>query len=81
MADPKLGEKAIACLRIAQHRPMSPERKRLYDEAVTRYSENAVCAKMEELADRGYLDWGVSPRMGWLTEKGRKALGLPEGKP
>lgn len=37
-------------------------------------SEKLVYKKMEQLADRGYLDYGVSLRTAWLTEKGLEAL-------
>jgi len=35
-----------------------------------------VCLRaMERAADRGYIDWGVSLRSGWLTEKGVELIG------
>ena len=33
----------------------------------------AYCA-MERADDRGYIDYGVSLRTGWLTEKGKELL-------
>lgn len=40
--------------------------------------EKRVWKKMEELADRGYLECGVSAVRPWLTEKGKLALGAIE---
>jgi len=70
----RLGEKAIACLRMAALSATSGERWRLYSEACERFSEKAVCAKFEDLDRKGYIDFGVSPRRGWLTDKGWSAL-------
>lgn len=73
--EPKvLGEKAIACLRMAALKAGSPERQRLYDEACARWSEKAVIRKFEELVKRRYMECGVSARTGWLEPKGRAAL-------
>jgi hypothetical protein len=33
-----------------------------------------VLRKMERLADRGLIEYGVSLRTAWLTEAGRRAL-------
>lgn len=38
------------------------------------YSTKAVIRKLEELADRGYIEYGVSVRGAWLTEKGKCKL-------
>lgn len=38
------------------------------------YSEKRVLRKLEELDRRGYVDYGVSPRGSWLTEKGWQVL-------
>jgi hypothetical protein len=93
----RLGEKAIACLRIADalhgeyldriaeiatfgHIPPSSFRERsalydrLYAEACARWSAKAVARKQLELCHRRYLEFGVSLRTAWLTEKGRRAL-------
>lgn len=72
-----LGEKARACLRMAALDPLDDARWALYREASARWSEKAVCRKFEELADRGYLEFGVSARTAWLTAKGRAALATP----
>lgn len=73
----RLGEKSLACLRLAAlhsdpHR--YEDRSRLYEGLCVLYSEKAVCKKMEDLATRGYIDYGVSARTGWLTDKGKEAL-------
>lgn len=36
--------------------------------------EKVVFRKMEKLAEQGYLEYGVSLRTAWLTEKGKKYL-------
>lgn len=41
-----------------------------------------VCYRaMERAADRDLIEYGVSLRTGWLTEKGKKLLGLPTRPP
>lgn len=69
-----LQPKALNCLLLASMTPGSEERDALYELICGWYSERAVCAKMEELVRRGYLECGVSARTGWLTEKGKAAL-------
>ena len=69
-----LGEKALACLRIAEVHSTDPAWDDRYDLACRQYSEKAVIRKMEELCDRGYIECGVSVRTGWLTDKGAQAL-------
>ena len=39
-----------------------------------KYSQDAIYSKMEELDHRGLLDWGVSLRTAWLSEKGQQCL-------
>lgn len=41
-----------------------------YDLLCAKWDEKAVWKKLEQLSDRGYIDYGVSPRMGWLTDEG-----------
>lgn len=79
-----LREKAITCLRIAalRHggRPGDSDAgAELYRRAAALYSDKALDAKFEELTERGYLEYGVSARTGWLTPKGRDALALVDG--
>lgn len=50
--------------------------KQMYAAACQEYSEKAVCRKFEELSDRGYMEYGVSARTGWLTDRGRAVLEL-----
>lgn len=73
-----LGEKAMLCLRIAAARgadgDWTAERDTLYREACERFSEKAVCTKFEQLAAKDYIEYGVSARTGWPTEKGRDVL-------
>jgi hypothetical protein len=35
---------------------------------------NVVYAKINKLSDRGFLDWGVSPRGAWITKEGKQYL-------
>ena len=37
------------------------------------YPEKVIIRKVEKLTRRGYLEYGVSPRYAWLTDKGRAA--------
>ncbi len=71
-----LSKKAIDCLAVAERGgDGDPYEWRLrYDVACGKYSEKAVNKKMQELADRGYIECGVSARTGWLTQKGKNAL-------
>ena len=74
------GEKALACLRIAELRSAShdaatwEEARALYEAACQRWSQKAVDRMFESLAERNYVEYGVSARTGWLTAKGREAL-------
>jgi hypothetical protein len=38
------------------------------------HAPKRVYAKMVSLVGRGYLDCGVVPHRGWLTDRGREAL-------
>lgn len=38
------------------------------------YHGNVVIKKAEKASDKGYMDYGVSARTGWITEKGIKFL-------
>ena len=75
-----LGPKSIDGLRLAELHALAPAEyarrwRELYAELAVRYgSERVVDAAMERLARRGYIDYGVSERTGWLTAKGRAAL-------
>lgn len=69
-----LRDKALAIMRFVALPATSHERRRFYEAACARWSEKAIDRKCEELADRGYLEYGVSARTGWLTDKGRQAL-------
>ena len=71
----QLGQKAIDCLKLAElHGRWDWEWDEHYMAICERYSEKAVTVKMVELANRGYIEYGVSARTGWLTEKGKAAL-------
>lgn len=68
-------QKAIDCLILAQKDAFAFQRwDEWYEEICGRWSEKAVNRKMEELSKRGYIEYGVSARTGWLTDKGKAAL-------
>jgi hypothetical protein len=75
-----LGEKAIDCLVfIGQKQLDGPEATFSADSdrwqaLCAKWGEKPVWAKLEELSDRGYIDYGVSVRGGWLTDKGKEKL-------
>lgn len=71
-----LGDKAIDCLRfIADNpRPTYAEWAEAYEALCARWSEKAVDRKLTQLSAEGYIDYGVSPRTGWLEAKGSEAL-------
>ena len=68
-----LSDKSLICLLIADSHG-SKRWNEYYTRACEKYSHKAINVKMEELADRGYIEYGVSVRTGWLTDKGRAAL-------
>lgn len=72
-----LGPKALACLRLAaEHNDLSfQEWEASYRALCEEFSEKAVTRMYESLSDRGYIEYGVSARMGWPTDKGRAVLG------
>jgi hypothetical protein len=69
-----LQQQALDWLRLASLDAGSTERLSLYDDLVTRYSERGVFAMIDDLTDRGYLQYEVSPRRASLTEKGSQEL-------
>lgn len=52
--------------------------KGIYPDEILRKETNeslkVVCAAMARAAGRGYIQYGVSLRTGWLTPKGREFL-------
>ena len=68
-----LGQKAVDLLRVVAMN-VSPPRTEAFDRVCGRYSEKAVVRKLEELTTRGYIEYGTSARLAWLTDKGRAAL-------
>ena len=40
------------------------------------YPDKVIFRKMEKLFDQGYLEYGVSLRTAWLTEKGKELIQL-----
>lgn len=78
MSQTNMGAKSLDLLRLAAMPRETNEEfqawKLRLSELETQYSAKAVDRKMEELTDRGYTEYGVSARTGWLTDKGRQAL-------
>lgn len=69
-----VGDKTHLCLLIASLPVTSEERSARQAEAISLFGEWGYERKMGWLADRGYIDFGVNPIYGWLTEKGEVAL-------
>ena len=69
-----LPAKTLDCLKLASMPCGSSERMARYKALCQQYGENVVCSKMESLARRNYIEYGVSPRTGWLTPKGHATL-------
>ncbi len=65
------GPKGLAVLELASMQ--GEDRWKRYEEACDRFGEAVVIAKFDALAARGYIDYGVSARTGWLTDKGQAA--------
>lgn len=72
-----LAEKALDCLLFIAARTDEEafsEWAERYDVLVDKWGEKRVMRQFESLADRGYIDYGVSARMGWLTDKGKQKV-------
>lgn len=76
-----ISEKTQACLEMAEALHCDDKNrhtnwKSLYAAACLKFSEKAINRKFEELFARDYIDYGVSVRTGWLTDRGRAVLSL-----
>lgn len=71
-----LGQKSLDCLKLAELREIYDWKAwtKAYNSLCTKYSEKAVIKKMEQLANKGYINYGITARTGWLTDKGREVL-------
>ncbi len=67
------GPKGLAVLELASMQGDDDRRWKKHQEACDLFGEAVVIAKFEALAARGYIDYGVSARTGWLTDKGQAA--------
>lgn len=67
-------DKSLDCLWLASVTKDGEGWSLHYQELCQKWGEKVVIRKMERLADRGYIEYGVSPRTGWLTEKGKHVL-------
>jgi len=52
----------------------TPPPRPWFPEDVLPYPPKVIEAKMQKLADRGFLDFGVSLRTAWLTDAGKARL-------
>ncbi len=70
-----LSTKTLSCL-IYLAIPVSDfaRRRLVYTNLCNIYKEKVILRKLDKLCDRGYLEFGVSLRTGWLTEKGAALL-------
>lgn len=74
MLNPNLSQKTVDLLRLASI-PAGQELRRIeYQKLVALYGQKPVDRKMAELARRGYIEFGVSAVVGWLTKKGEEFL-------
>lgn len=69
-----MGPKSIGCLTLCALPILSEARKTLEARLNAKFSEKAIYRRLEILDRRGYIDYGVSARTGWLTDKGKVAL-------
>lgn len=72
-------EKTVDCLKLACLPCGTRQRQTFYNLLCEKWGEKVVCRKMERLADKKYIEYGVSPRTGWLTEKGKTMLAASIG--
>ena len=58
------------------HEDITTENPFVYEILAKKYGvdEKLIFSKMEKLEDEGYLEYGVSLRTAWLTEKGKLEL-------
>ncbi len=70
------GDKTLDCLRFIAGNPYGyfGDWASAYKRLCEKWSEKAVAVKLEQLSSRGLIDYGVSPRGGWLTDEGRRVL-------
>jgi hypothetical protein len=67
------GQKTIDLLRMLAL-PMGKGLWAVYEALCEKYGFKPVERKLEELDRRDYLEYGVTARSGWLTEKGKATL-------
>lgn len=54
---------------------LKPElRKKALEELSSKYKMKQIYAKLEELSDKGYVEYGGNIVAGWLTPKGKELL-------
>lgn len=66
-------QKTIDLLRLLSM-PVTNVRWRKYEALVAQYGRKPIERKLDELTRRDYIDHGVSPGGGWLTDKGKDVL-------
>lgn len=69
-------DKTLAVLRAASLRAdgKAEGAQTVWSAAVERFSEKALCRKVEALMDRGLVEYGISARTCWITQAGHELL-------
>jgi hypothetical protein len=67
-------QRTIDILKYCSLPVASDEFMRARAEAYERYGFKAVASKLEDLARKGYIEYGTSLNFPWLTDKGKSAL-------
>lgn len=71
---------AVDCYQIAMRHPHAPHVPYPYEilSVILEQPEKVCYRAMERAERRGYIEYGVSLRTGWLTQKGRDLIKEPE---
>lgn len=76
-----ISDKQVCEAYAEAERQRGPDWNRHYDfpyvilQRMTGQPEKVCYRAMERASDRGYIEYGVSLRTGWLTDKGRALIG------
>ena len=73
------GKKFLDLLQLASLDYSDPVRAETWDRVCAAYSRKAVLVKLQEMTDRGYVDYGICPGGAFLTDKGRKLWATSQG--
>lgn len=68
----------LVCLAVVEYKARYIRGERFYLHEIlvewTKYPEKVCYAAVKRASDRGYIEYGVSLRTGWLTEKGKALI-------